>query len=1439
MVRHKIKKAVAIAMSAVIALTAVPNLPLQYEKKAEAATTEISSADVTSKYNKYFSSSNKKTHVSVHDPSIVIGYTDTKYTGNKSVKIYGEQDENKTRKEVYFVFGSHRAFAWSTDLQNWNKFTNNINDDTKCQALFKKAFEWAKAGDSAYNWTGNLWAPDVFWNADYVNDNNKKGAWCMYMSINGCSWNSSIVLLTSDDLDGDWTNRGTVVYSGFTESGDHAYTSTDFAKVVGEDEAKKLIADTKTYKYSDRYGNTSYVPKDGSTNCSATSWNNRYGAHAIDPCVTYDDAGNLWMSYGSWSGGIWMFKLNSETGLRDKTTKYTYQDNTTDPYMGYKLAGGSSASGEASYIEKIGEKYYLFLSYGGLTATGGYNMRVFSSSDIKGPYKDVAGNDARYGATNTSTTSNKAGGDQYGNSTTGERLMSYYDWHYLDKGRVAQGHNSAVVDDDGKAYVIYHTRFNDGTESHEMRVHQLFTAENGGLVATPFEYSGEKLSDTAYAKSDVTGEYTVIYHKPTVKTRKLGCCQEKKITLKENGTVTGDFTGTWKQSDSKPYVTIKVGGVEYKGVFIKQKIEGTGYESMCFTTVGSNNVTFWGTKGYSDEYKVIKDTKELSLNVSSALYTNLELPISGKEGSTITWESSDPSVISNTGEVQVVSKDTAVKITATISNGSYYSKKTYSTTVKSLSNADTKTGLTADYTFENGLQNKVNTSQTGTAKSLSKGTKPNVEYNSDKGSYVLNQYFGYAATNTTSYTEFTNPLKGKSLTGATVSMWVNRQDTDVWDAMWSFVYNDTTANKERRIFFTPNTYLGYNNGEEGSKLEYIDLNRANSVTNNIASKEWHYVTVSLGSSDFGIYVDGNLVCNKSKYTSYSGAAYTSAAANMLSVISSAANFYLGYGSFWGSAPLYMDNVKIYSRALSAADVGALYSSEKTDMDLSVNAQNVTDQANSDASILYNSYNDAYIAADADEFGWSSVSAADSVTIEEDAEEAHKKYVQFAPGQNNSRSAYTSFGNVTLPDKYVVEFDAKLTAGNQSGSQLALSTAAYSKTNCESSNINDSLLNTSYLWSLDTTNSTSWKISSGSTASTAKTDTVTIAKNTWTHFKTTVDKTHKKVTLEITDASGKTLEKMDIAMGSISDVKGLWYLSGKYQGVAGFDNVRIYKYTNTYTVSFNPNYVGAKDAAVSQEFTLGSSQSLKANTFKREGYTFAGWSKTINGAADYKEGQSVTNLTTERAGVVMLYAVWNKNAVFSTPAPTPTVTPTVTPSQKPASSQTPAPGSSATTKPTNMPSQSPTVKPTEVPTQKPTTNPSAEPTVSPSNEPAATPSVSPSTEPVQTPTVAPSKKPATKKLKRATITVKKGKKKVSSVTVKRKKTVKLSVSVNSKAKLSMAKLSKKYAKIVKVKFKKNKLTIKALKKKGKVSIKITSKKTSKYKAAAKTIKVTVK
>ena len=67
---------------------------------------------------------------------------------------------------------------------------------------------------------------------------------------------------------------------------------------------------------------------------------------------------------------------------------------------------------------------------------------------------------------------------------------------------------------------------------------------------------------------------------------------------------------------------------------------------------------------------------------------------------------------------------------------------------------------------------------------------------------------------------------------------------------------------------------------------------------------------------------------------------------------------------------------------------------------------------------------------------------------------------------------------------------------------------------------------------------------------------------------------------------------------------------------------------------------------------------------------------------------------------------------------------------------------------------------------------------------------------------------------------------------------MKVSVNSKGKLSVAKLSKKAKKIATVTLKKGKLTIKG-KKKGKVTLKIKAAKTSKYKKATKSIKVTVK
>lgn len=56
---------------------------------------------------------------------------------------------------------------------------------------------------------------------------------------------------------------------------------------------------------------------------------------------------------------------------------------TSDPYFGKKIAGGHYVSGEASYIEKIGKYWFLFMSYGGFAPDGGYQMRISVQTNLQ------------------------------------------------------------------------------------------------------------------------------------------------------------------------------------------------------------------------------------------------------------------------------------------------------------------------------------------------------------------------------------------------------------------------------------------------------------------------------------------------------------------------------------------------------------------------------------------------------------------------------------------------------------------------------------------------------------------------------------------------------------------------------------------------------------------------------------------------------------------------------------------------------------------------------------------------------------------------------------------------------------------------------------------------------------------------------------------------
>ncbi|MDE7352180.1 MAG: glycoside hydrolase family 43 protein [Acetatifactor sp.] len=452
---------------------------------------------------------------------------------------------------TYYILGTFLTGGSTTDLYNWTSLDAQIQGGLS-QEVRDQVKAWNE-DENADGWNGYLWAPDIIYNPHMEK-------YCMYLSANGDKWKSNIVLLTSDNVTGPYEYGGSIVYGGFDAD---TYKETDAPMVLGESEIPER-----------------YVINGIANNKWGDMWPN-----CIDPCVIFDDDGNLWMSYGSWSGGIFMLELDEETGLRDYSVTYE-NDVHSDAYFGTKIAGGSYASGEASYIQKIGDYYYLFISYGALEAKGGYNVRIFRSERPDGDYVDMLGNSAYF--------------DRYVqnfNLSVGVRLMGGYKWRNFNVGQVAQGHNSAFVDDDGRAYMVFHTRTANGTEGHNVKVHQLFVTKEGWLVAAPYQTTGEALKPGGYTAAEVAGDYEIILHRLDIDYENLDVNQPESITLTEDGKITGDYEGTWELESGTSYITLNFNGQEYSGVTVSMEIEYTSIETMTFTAVGLNDqITLWGSR---------------------------------------------------------------------------------------------------------------------------------------------------------------------------------------------------------------------------------------------------------------------------------------------------------------------------------------------------------------------------------------------------------------------------------------------------------------------------------------------------------------------------------------------------------------------------------------------------------------------------------------------------------------------------------------------------------------------------------------------------------------------------------------------------------------------------------------------------------------------------
>jgi len=104
---------------------------------------------------------------------------------------------------------------------------------------------------------------------------------------------------------------------------------------------------------------------------------------------------------------------------------------------------------------------------------------------------------------------------------------------------------------------------------------------------------------------------------------------------------------------------------------------------------------------YEKEVEADLDYVSECIDWEDNVIADLDLPTYGPYGSSITWSSSNPSVISKSGDMTRPSSSKTVKLTATVEKGKVSEEETFTVTVSKKRNADggSGSGSGGDYTF--------------------------------------------------------------------------------------------------------------------------------------------------------------------------------------------------------------------------------------------------------------------------------------------------------------------------------------------------------------------------------------------------------------------------------------------------------------------------------------------------------------------------------------------------------------------------------------------------------------------------------------------------------------------------------------------------------------------------------------------------------------------
>ncbi|WP_425954976.1 LamG-like jellyroll fold domain-containing protein [Xylanimonas sp. McL0601] len=735
-----------------------------------------------------------------------------------------------TSGDDIWVFGSHAASAHTKDLISWQQHTVDLSQNPD-NALFDDIYT-ELADTFAWAQTSTLWAADVIQLPD--------GRYAMY--YNACEGSKPLAALglaTADAVDGPYENQGILLKSG----------------MVGESENPGETYDPHVHP------------------------------NTVDPDAFYDADGNLWMVYGSYSGGIFLLKLDPATGKPLPGQGY-----------GEHLVGGNHSRIEGPTIQYDAGTgyYYLWLSFGGLDVTGGYDVRVARSRTVTGPYLDAEGNDM----STVKADASKPLFDDASIQPYGTKLMG---GHLFERelgeagtgsgiGYVSPGHTSWYTDPaTGRMFLVFHSRFPGKGGQHNVRVHQMWMNADGWPVVSPMRYAGETAGKVT--RDDVVGTWQLVDMGHDITAT---AAVSDDITLDKTGKIAGEASGRWMLT-GKNAATLIIGGETYEGRFVPTWDPATEQWSLGFTALSDAGVTVWGrqTHELTGANAVAAVVAQLDLGDTSAVTAALTLPTSGTNGTTIAWATSDAAVVTAGGEVTrpgAGAPDASATLTATVRNGTASQTVSFPVTVA----ARVPGVLAASWSFEGSLADGTGTHADG------RPTGSRVDALGGTAAYVADGVDGSALhLDGASGVRLPDGLvQGKSYS---VSMWLRPQALTQYTTAFF-----AAASPDSWVSLVPRGHDGVGGSTMlWSGSAWYDAGTGRSLPLN----EWSHVAFVVDNGAVSVYIDGE--------ERFAGTGFPDVLKTDASV------FALGVN--WWDTPFQgdVDELTVWGSALAPEDVEAL------------------------------------------------------------------------------------------------------------------------------------------------------------------------------------------------------------------------------------------------------------------------------------------------------------------------------------------------------------------------------------------------------------------------------------------------------------------------------------------------------------------------------------